>query len=126
VADRIGADGIHLPLGIALEGKYPKHLKLGISTHSVEDALKAQALGASYITYGHVFATDCKKGLAPRGTKALSEVCNAVDIPVYAIGGITPQNAGEVISSGAKGVCLMSSLMKSENPQALLSSFNTI
>jgi thiamine-phosphate pyrophosphorylase len=124
VADRIGADGIHLPLNVALENEYPKQLCLGISTHSVSDALKAQALNADYITYGHVFATDCKKGLAPRGTAALREVCNAVKLPVYAIGGITVQNSDETINVGAAGICLMSSLMKSNNPQKLISDFN--
>lgn len=122
-ARKIGADGIHLPLSLAEKGGYDSFKLFGISTHSTDDALKAQKLGADYITYGHIFATDCKKGLAPRGTDALREVCSHVSIPVYAIGGITAENAHLTISAGAKGVCLMSSLMTSDKPQSLINSF---
>lgn len=120
VAEKIGADGIHLPLSVALSGGCNSPNILGISTHSVDDALKAQSLGADYITYGHIFATDCKKGLAPRGVNKLAEVCSAVNIPVYAIGGITPKNAVSTTNAGAKGVCLMSSLMTDINPIKLI------
>ena len=61
---------------------------IGTSVHSVEDAIKAEQLGATYMTAGHIFATDCKKGLPPRGLDFLKNVCDAVEIPVYAIGGI--------------------------------------
>jgi thiamine-phosphate pyrophosphorylase len=123
VAGKIGAYGIQLPLSLARAGGYDRLNCLGISVHSVDEALEAQALGADYITYGHIFATDCKKGLAPRGVDALAEVCSAVEAPVYAIGGITPQNAPDVIASGARGVCLMSSLMTAQNPNELLKQF---
>lgn len=122
-AKKIGADGIHLPLSLAEKGGYDSFKLFGISTHSVDDALRAQALGADYITYGHIFATNCKKGLAPRGTDALKEVCSAVSIPVYAIGGITPENAQQTINTGAEGICLMSSLMRADNPQELINKF---
>ena len=122
-AAKIKADGIHLPLSIAEKGGCSKFRLFGISTHSIADAVRAQELGADYITYGHVFATDCKRGLAPRGTDALKAVCSAVDIPVYGIGGITPLNAADVINSGAKGVCLMSSLMQSKAPETLIKEF---
>lgn len=59
---------------------------IGTSVHSVEDALEAQGLGATYMTAGHIYATDCKKGLPPRGTEFLRQVCGQVHIPVYAIG----------------------------------------
>ena len=61
---------------------------IGTSVHSVEDAIKAEQLGATYMTAGHIFATDCKKGLPPRGLDFLKNVCDTVQIPVYAIGGI--------------------------------------
>ena len=57
---------------------------IGTSVHSVEDAIKAEQLGATYMTAGHIFATDCKKGLPPRGLDFLKNVCDAVGIPVYA------------------------------------------
>jgi thiamine-phosphate pyrophosphorylase len=119
-AEEIGADGIQLPLSVAEGGGYGQFKHFGISVHSKEEAQRAQTLGADYITYGHIFKTDCKKDLAPRGIEALTEVCRAVTIPVYAIGGITPENAGSVINAGASGVCLMSSLMQSDSPEKLI------
>lgn len=84
---------------------------VGVSVHSPEEARRAEKLGASYVIAGHVFETDCKKGLAPRGTGFLSDVVKAVNIPVHAIGGIKTQNCHEVFSAGAKGICIMSGLM---------------
>lgn len=104
---------IHLPLTIAIEqcDKINRFERVGISTHSVEDAITAQRLGATYITAGHIFATDCKKGVPPRGLTYLEEVCKVVSIPVFGIGGVTIENAKEVINHGAQGICMMSSLM---------------
>ena len=85
---------------------------IGTSAHSVEEAKEAQELGASYITASHIFATDCKAGLAPRGLDFLKEVCGCVNIPVYALGGINPGNAASCIENGADGVCMMSYYMK--------------
>lgn len=89
------------------------HKKIGCSIHSVEEAVEAQKLGASYITAGHIYATDCKKGLAPRGLEFLKEVCDSVTIPVYAIGGIDVDGTrrDEVKMCGAAGSCIMSGMM---------------
>ena len=116
-AIRLGVRSIHLPLPVFkdLSGEKKNFFrKIGVSCHSVEDALEAEKLGASYITFGHVFATDCKKGLLPRGIDALKNVCKAVKIPVYAIGGINEQNIGSVTEAGAAGACIMSGFMKGE------------
>lgn len=75
--------------------------EVGVSVHSVEDALFAKEYGADYVTFGHVFETDCKKGLEPRGVEKLREVCEAVSIKVWAIGGINSENACEVVECGA-------------------------
>ncbi len=88
---------------------------LGVSVHSLEEARLAQKLGADYITAGHIFATDCKKGVPPRGTEFLTCLCKNVEIPVYAIGGINKENIELIKNSGAAGACLMSSLMTCEN-----------
>ena len=93
---------------------------IGTSVHSVEDAIKAEQLGATYMTAGHIFATDCKKGLPPRGLDFLKNVCDAVQIPVYAIGGINIDSVcsfyvprlNEVLAHGAVGACIMSSMMR--------------
>ena len=117
------ADAIHLPLHLLRElpQKQKAHFRvLGASCHSVEDALEAQALGCTYITAGHVFETDCKKGLPGRGLEFLRKVCAAVDIPVYGIGGIGADNIALVHDAGAAGACLMSSLMVSEDVTGLM------
>ena len=82
--------------------------------------MEAQALGCTYITAGHVFETDCKKGLPGRGLAFIQKVSAAVEIPVYAIGGIAPSNVSQVKAAGASGVCLMSSLMVSEDAEGLM------
>lgn len=122
----LGISNIHLPLARFLQlGEADKNrfTVLGVSTHSVEEAKCAERAGASYVTAGHVFATDCKRGLAPRGLGFLEEICASVNIPVYAIGGITPENGGDCIRAGAAGVCLMSSLMQAEEPERLVERF---
>lgn len=119
----VGAGEIHLPLPALRQiGKEDvvRFTQLGASCHSVEDALEAQQLGCTYITAGHIFETDCKKGLPGRGLSFLKAVCGAVSLPVYAIGGIGPRNIGPVRAAGAAGGCLMRSLMESENVQELL------
>lgn len=116
VALEMKISNIHLPLTIAKEqrNKIGRFEMFGISTHSIKDAIEAQKLGATYITAGHIFETDCKKGMPPRGLTYLKEVCNAVSIPVYGIGGITMENTKEVIDHGAEGICMMSSLMNGQ------------
>ena len=64
----------------------------GVSVHSAKEAAGAQEKGAAYVTAGHIFATDCKKGVPPRGTGFLKEVCQRVETPVYAIVVITLEN----------------------------------
>ena len=111
---------IHLPLSLLQECRDNPEISLslfsqiGTSIHSVEDARKAQRRGVTYITAGHIYATVCKKGLPPRGTDFLRNVCRAVDIPVYAIGGIRPDKAqlDEIRTCGAAGGCVMSGMMK--------------
>ena len=70
---------IHLPLFLLREnsGKLNDFVEIGCSIHSVEEAEEAQKLGATYLTAGHIYTTDCKKGLPPRGTDFLKEVCSA-------------------------------------------------
>ena len=74
--------------------------------------MEAQELGAAYVTAGHVFATDCKKGLPPRGITFLEEVVKSVKIPVFAIGGVNSSNIEEIKQTGAAGCCMMSGFMK--------------
>jgi thiamine-phosphate pyrophosphorylase len=95
-------------------------LSFGVSVHSVEEALKAQEQGASWVIAGHVFATDCKQGLDPRGPEFLAGVCRAVRVPVYAIGGVSEHTISAAAKTGAAGACIMSSLMQSPDPAAVV------
>ncbi len=122
-AIELGAENIHLPLHILRtvdEKKKETFKQIGASCHSVEEAQEAERLGCTYITAGHVFATDCKKGLSPRGLEFLQNVCESVFIPVYAIGGIGSENIQSVRNVGAKGACIMSGLMRCENVKEYL------
>ena len=89
-----------------------KYKKIGVSIHSVDEAKEVENLGANYVVAGHIFKTDCKKALEPRGLKFIQELSVILTIPIFAIGGINQENSHLVINSGAFGVCMMSSLMR--------------
>lgn len=93
------------------KGPFPS---LGVSTHTVEEARMAEEMGASYITASHIFLTQCKPGLEPRGLDYLQEVCEAVSIPVYALGGVHEPQIEACMQAGASGVCMMSEYFKKE------------
>ncbi len=108
---------IHLPYSALMndlrtQNTAFKPVTLGVSVHSREEAIKAEQLGATYLTAGHIFATDCKKGAPPRGLDWLRDITANVSIPVYAIGGITEDNLASVMCCGAAGGCMMSAAMQ--------------
>ena len=89
-----------------------KYKRIGVSIHSLDEAKEVENLGATYVVAGHIFKTDCKKGLEPRGLNFIKELSSILTIPIFAIGGINQENSNLVLNSGAFGVCMMSSLMK--------------
>lgn len=110
----LGIKKIHVPLHVLEqipEIERNQFSVIGTSVHSLEQLMQVQRLGVSYVFAGHIFATDCKKGLAPRGLSFLKEICEASQVPVYAIGGIKKENAEGCMENGAKGICLMSGCM---------------
>lgn len=125
-AKEFGCRKIHLPLSILEAADITSFDIVGSSTHSVQQALQAQALGASYITTGHIFATDCKKGLAPHGTELITQVTGSVSIPIYALGGISQKNILDCIKSGAAGAAVMSGFMKCANIWEYVDSYRHI
>ncbi len=115
-ARKLQADKIHLPLWKLQECSselLSAFSVIGASTHSLEEAQAARKAGATYLTAGHIYATDCKKGLAPRGLDFLREICTCIPLPVYGIGGIHLDSSQiqEVKQQGAAGVCIMSEIM---------------
>jgi len=89
-----------------------KYKKIGVSIHSIDEAKEVEMLGATYIVAGHIFVTECKKDLKPRGLNFIKNLSSILTIPIFAIGGINEKNSHLVINSGVFGVCIMSSLMK--------------
>ena len=123
----LGADSLHLPLPKLREltaSQRGNFKALGTSCHSVEDVIEAQIIGCTYVFAGHIFETDCKRGIKGRGLEFLSEVCARAEIPVYAIGGISPQNYKSVIAAGASGACVMSGFMLCESPLEYIKTFS--
>jgi thiamine-phosphate pyrophosphorylase len=126
VALRLKGDAIHLPMHLLRqmsEDQKAQFAVIGASCHSVREAKEAEALGCTYLTAGHIFPTDCKKGLPGRGLDFLGKVCRSVSIPVYAIGGISQQTYPSVRQAGAKGACIMSGLMGCDDVPAYLAGF---
>lgn len=117
VAETMECDRIHLPLEelrkLRPDEKH-RYQVLGTSVHSLEDAIEAEGLGATYLSAGHIFATSCKPGIPPRGLEFLRKICTAVKIPVYGIGGIPleEQILQQIYHQGAAGACVMSGFME--------------
>ncbi len=115
IAAAAEADGVHLgqdDLSLEHARKLLGSKKLiGISTHSREEALAAQAGGADYIGFGSIFPTATKDTTVLQGCARLSEIKQAVSIPIVAIGGINHGNVGDVIMAGADGVAVISAIL---------------
>ncbi len=129
IALAAGADGVHFPENSCPLGKAAAFLSgriAGKSTHSLEAALRAEADGTDYLIFGPVFETPLKKRYGPpMGLGKLGEICRSVSVPVYAIGGITPQNTRQCLEYGAYGVAAMSVFHASENLEGTLENFHT-
>ena len=106
---------LHFPEKIKLEPQIKKP-KFGQSIHSVENAIKAEKAGASYLFAGTIFPSKSHPSLPGSGTEYLARICRAVTIPTVAIGGINETNSESVIKSGASGVAVISSLLEAKNP----------
>ena len=103
-AASLGYRKIHLTMDLLRSSDISGFEFVGVSAHTVEDAVEAERLGASYITLSHIFETDCKKGVPKKA-----------NIPIYALGGIDGENIDSVFAAGASGAALMSEFMRGEN-----------
>lgn len=127
IAQALGVPRLHLPLPILVRQREQCRgfEELGVSVHSPEEARLAEQLGAAYLIAGHIYPTGCKQGVPPRGLSYLRDVAAAVSIPVYAIGGITPERMGEIAGTPAAGVCVMSPLMTCANPESCMKAYRS-
>ncbi|WP_260871813.1 thiazole tautomerase TenI [Bacillus sp. X1(2014)] len=90
-------------------------LRVGSSIHSYEEGQKAKEKGVNYVLFGHVFPSQSKPGMTPKGLEELSRITK-LEVPVIAIGGITPENTGRVLDAGAKGIAVMSGVLEARDP----------
>ncbi|QIB25945.1 thiamine phosphate synthase [Caloranaerobacter azorensis] len=116
VAKNIKASGFHTSFDRFIKEKIEFKGLLGVSVHSLEEAIISEEYGANYILASHIFETECKKGLKPKGIKMIEEIKRNVKIPVIALGGINHENIDKVLSAGADGIAVMSYIMASEEP----------
>nr|WP_314443410.1 thiamine phosphate synthase [uncultured Campylobacter sp.] len=97
--------------------------KLVASCHSEAEASEALKLGANAICLSHIFATDCKAGLAPRGLNLIRAVRGFYDGEIYALGGITPHNFASILRAGADRIAVMSSAMAAQDASDFIRKF---
>ena len=123
IALAAGADGLHLgqsdlPLEAARKIAGGK-LFIGVSAGTLEEALAAEKGGADYLGVGAVFPTGSKAGAGDAiGLGRLAEICAAVNIPVIGIGGVSPQNAAEVMKTGTAGIAVISAILSQKDIKA--------
>lgn len=128
VALAVEADGVHLgqdDLPVSLARRIAgKHLLIGVSAETVDEARQAEADGADYLGVGPMFATPTKPDAgAPVGAERLRAIKHAVRIPVFGIGGVTLQNAPAVLNAGADGICVISAIVGATDPEAAARAF---
>ncbi len=112
----LGQDDIHADVARQIA---PPGFIIGISVGSVDEALKAEQDGADYIAISPLFSTGSKNNAGPGlGLDLLREIRMNVTIPVIAIGGIRPDNVGDVIAAGADGVAVISAVVGSRDTSA--------
>lgn len=121
VALAVDADGLHLGINSMPIAKARKILGsdkiIGYSSHAVDEALRAQADGADFITFGPLFFTPSKAAHGePCGVKVLTETVAALNIPVFALGGISLANICEALSANIHGVAVISAIMAAQDP----------
>ena len=128
VALAVGAHGVqrtHASLTVAeLRAVADKRVRVGASVHSLDEARAAADQGADWLFFGPVYDTPSKRRYgAPQGLVALERVATAVEIPVVAIGGITPDRVSEARRAGAHGVAVISAILLADDPGAATKRF---
>ena len=119
VAIQCHADGIHVGqedmAAAQVRKKVGDGMMIGVSVHSVQEALDAVQNGADCLGVGAMFSTSTKKDAEVLPKEVLREICAAVDIPVVAIGGIGKSNLLELAGTGVDGVALVSAIFSAED-----------
>lgn len=123
------ADGVHVgheDLPVPFVRELLGHRKiLGVSTHSLPEALEAQKQGADYVSCGPLWSTPTKPSYNSVGLGLIGLYNAALRIPFVAIGGVDEKNIDDVVAAGAKSVAVVRALFNSENPEALAAEFKS-
>ena len=117
-----GARGVHLGQEDMPPGEARRVLGagviVGVSCHSLEEALKAEEDGADYVALGCIFPSPTKPHLQPAGTELIGRVADRVRTPIVAIGGIRAENVARVIEAGAQAIAVSSAVNDAPNPES--------
>ena len=119
IAIACGADGIHVGQEDLTAGEVRRrvgeNMILGVSVHTVEEACQAVRDGADYLGLGAVFPTSTKTDVEQMSNETLRAICDAVNVPIVAIGGINRGNILKLAGSGVDGVALVSAIFSAED-----------
>jgi thiamine-phosphate pyrophosphorylase len=119
IAQRLRLDyhgGTHGPgVGVARE-RLGSHAVIGFSAHEQEEVTGPQAAQVDYFFFSPIFPTESKPGHPGTGIETLSRICAATEVPVFALGGITPARVDSCLEAGAHGVAVLSGIMDAKDP----------
>ncbi len=122
VAIKSGADGIHVGQDDMAAGRVRElvgdKMMIGVSAHSVKEAVEAVKNGADCLGVGAIFSTSTKKDASVLDLKVVADICKAVDVPVVAIGGIKKDNISKLKGTGVDGVALVSAIFAADDIKA--------
>lgn len=120
IAVKCGADGIHVGQEDMNAADVRKcvgdHMIIGVSAHTVEEAVEAVEKGADYLGLGAVFSTSTKTDVDLMSAETLKAICKAVDVPIVAIGGISPKNVHHLKGTGIDGIAVVSAIFAADDP----------
>lgn len=124
VAEEVGADGIQLSYSKFMDEKINYEGLIGVSCHSLEEAKNALEKGADYVFVSHVFQTNCKKDLPPKGIDFVREILEDLGSEkIVPLGGINLDNQMELRKIGAKNIGVMSEIVGADDPFKVASEF---
>lgn len=116
VALECGADGVHLPEIEPPVERPNRPFLVGRSVHSAEGAVLAVAEGPDYLIAGPIWQTNTHPDQAPLGIRLIERIVAQVQLPVLAIGGITPPRVEAAIQAGAYGIAVVSAILAASDP----------
>ncbi|MCZ6133516.1 thiamine phosphate synthase [Campylobacter ureolyticus] len=125
IAINLNSKNIWLPLNdlFIFKDKLSSFDKIVSSAHSVDEVKKAINLGANILSLSHIYKTNCKKDLVPKGLELIKNVKEFFNGEIYALGGINSLNFKECLNAGASKICTMSAAMKCKNETEFIKSF---